>query len=59
MTQKPSRKEVKDNYSKIPYIAVLAATWGATQLGYLPQWISRPAVRIISYTIHLLRDVWK
>jgi hypothetical protein len=59
MTSKPSRKDVKDNYNKIPYFAVLAATWGATQLGYLPQWISRPTLRVIGYTLHLVKDVWK
>lgn len=56
MTSKPSRKDIKDNYSMIPYAAVYLATWGATILSRTPTWVHRPILRMVNYIIHMTRE---
>ena len=57
MTAKPSRKDVKDNYSMIPYFAVYMATWGATILSRSPPWFYRPIMRAVAYTFNSVKEI--
>lgn len=57
MTQKPSRKSVKDNYSYTPYFPVYLATWGATMLSYTPPWFFEPILSAISYLLNVVKEI--
>ena len=57
MTEKPSRKSVKDNYNYTPYFPVYLATLGATVLSYTPPWFYEPILYIISYVLDTIREI--